>query len=225
MNRSRINQAMREAIEFCRRMGFFLPPFAFWTPEEWAQAGHEYDEIRDCVLGWDVTKFGSSCFDETGLTLFTLRNGRDGDWRYLKSYCQKVLIIGVSQVTPCHLHFNKMEDIINCGGGQLIMQVYNSTGDCCLADTHVAVSVDGHNYSVPAGTLISLDPGSSITLTAHMYHRFWAEGGRVLANEVSKVNDDTHDNHFLDDLPRFPEIEEDKTPLHLLCNEYPPAPD
>ena len=31
------------------------------------------------------------------------------------------------QVTPFHFHWNKMEDIINRGGGNLLIQLYNST--------------------------------------------------------------------------------------------------
>lgn len=52
---------------------------------------------------------------------------------------------------------------------------------------------------------------------------FYGRGGTVLAGEVSRVNDDTNDNRFLEPLPRFPAIEEDEAPLHLLCTEYPPA--
>ncbi|MFO7948447.1 MAG: D-lyxose/D-mannose family sugar isomerase, partial [Armatimonadota bacterium] len=54
------------------------------------------------------------------------------------------------------------------------------------------------------------------------HHRFWAEAGtgKVLAGEVSSVNDDVADNVFIPEMPRFPEPEEDEPPVHLLCNEY-----
>ena len=39
----------------------------------------------------------------------------------------------------------------------------------------------------------------------------------------SEVNDDNTDNRFYDPLGRFPAIEEDEPPLHLLCDEYPKA--
>ena len=29
---------------------FALPPFCNFTPEEWKEKGHEYDEIRDNML-------------------------------------------------------------------------------------------------------------------------------------------------------------------------------
>jgi D-lyxose ketol-isomerase len=45
----------------------------------------------------------------------------------------------------------------------------------------------------------------------------------VLVGEVSKVNDDRTDNRFLEEVGRFPEIDEDEPAKYLLCNEYPPA--
>jgi D-lyxose ketol-isomerase len=55
-----------------------------------------------------------------------------------------------------------------------------------------------------------------------MYHRFYGEPGKgkVLVGEVSKVNDDTTDNCFYENVGRFPEIEEDEEPLHLLGSDY-----
>ena len=68
MKRSELNQIMKNAVEFIDKMNFKLPPFAFWSPEEWAQKGHEYDEIRDNMLGWDITDFGSGDFLKIGLS-------------------------------------------------------------------------------------------------------------------------------------------------------------
>ncbi len=225
MKRSEINRILREGREFCRRMGFHLPPFADWTPEDWQQRGHECDEIRDNMLGWDVTDFGLGNFAEKGLLVFTIRNGNARLPQYVKPYAEKLLIVRPHQVTPFHFHYAKMEDIINRGGGDLMMQVYNSTEDYRLADTPVEVHLDGRCSVVPAGTVLRLTPGESITLPTYMYHQFWAEGDTVLGGEVSAVNDDNVDNHFLGKVGRFPEIEEDEPPLHLLCTEYPPAPD
>ena len=104
MKRSEINKLMREAVEFLNEMNIKLPPFAFWSPEEWAEKGHEYDEIRDNLLGWDITDFGSGDFKNTGLFLFTLRNGNLADKKYTKPYAEKLLISDVNQVTPCHFH-------------------------------------------------------------------------------------------------------------------------
>ena len=86
--------------------------------------------------------------------------------------------------------------------------------------------MDGRSYEVEAGTVLRLTPGESITLPSYLYHEFWAAPGTgtSLVGEVSKVNDDHHDNFFLEQVGRFPEIDEDEAPLHLLCTEYPPAP-
>jgi D-lyxose ketol-isomerase len=45
-------------------------------------------------------------------------------------------------------------------------------------------------------------------------------GGTVLVGEVSRVNDDYVDNRFYEKTGRFPEIEEDEPPLHLLYEDY-----
>jgi D-lyxose ketol-isomerase len=55
-----------------------------------------------------------------------------------------------------------------------------------------------------------------------VYHRFYGEPGKgkVLVGEVSMVNDDTSDNRFHEVIGRFPSIEEDVEPLHLLVSDY-----
>jgi D-lyxose ketol-isomerase len=224
MKRSEINQLLREAIKFFDKMDFKLPPFAFWSPQDWKSKGHEFDEIRGNKLGWDVTDFGSGQYTKIGLTVFTIRNGNMKDmYKYPKTYCEKVLFIGEEQVTPLHYHWSKMEDIINRGGGNLLCQVYNATRDDKLADTPVRVVTEGRHNTVPAGSIIRLNPGESITLYPKLFHSFWAEkdNGSVLSVEVSKLNDDLTDNNFYGGLPRFPKIEEDEEPLYFLCTEYP----
>ena len=41
MKRSEINAIIRSADAFIREKGFNLPPFAYWTPEEWSIKGEE----------------------------------------------------------------------------------------------------------------------------------------------------------------------------------------
>jgi D-lyxose ketol-isomerase len=221
MKRSEINSLIEEASGFARSHGLLLPPFAFWSPEEWRSKGREADEIRDCMLGWDLTDFGSGDFAETGLIMFTIRNGHLTDRRYAKPYCEKMLITDRKQVTPTHFHWSKTEDIINRGGGDLVVQVYNSTPDEDLDDSEVSVSIDGMLRTVKAGGTVTLSPGESIYLPHGMYHQFWAEKEKVLLGEVSTVNDDTSDNRFHQTVGRFPEIEEDEPPRYLLFSEYP----
>ena len=223
MKRSEVNAILKEGIEFIERMNFQLPPFAYWSPEEWKTKNDEYDEIRDNMLGWDITDFGSGDFKKFGLLLFTIRNGNLNNDKYMKPYAEKLMIVEEEQVTPYHFHWNKMEDIINRGGGVLVVKLYNSTEDGDFADTPVNVSMDGRNFQIPAGGEVRLSPGESITLPTGQYHSFWAErgAGKTLLGEVSMVNDDRVDNRFKNEIGRFPEIEEDEPPLHLLGNEYP----
>lgn len=225
MKRSEVNRLMDEAVAFLEEMKFKLPPFAFWTPDEWKTKGHEYDEIRDNMLGWDITDFGLGDFYDYGLLSFTLRNGNAKIQKYTKPYAEKLLLVRENQKTPMHFHWHKMEDIINRGGGNLLIKVYNATEDEQLADTPVNVMIDGRWFQVEAGTILKLTPGESITLPQRMYHEFWAEEGKgmVMAGEVSMVNDDTCDNRFLGNVGRFPAIEEDEPARYVLGNEYPPA--
>jgi ABC-type sugar transport system, auxiliary component len=225
MKRSEINEMMVKAVELMREMNFLLPPFAFWSPEEWRNKGSEYDEIRDNMLGWDITDFGSGDFEKVGLLLFTLRNGNLDMQKYVKPYAEKIMVVEEDQVTPYHFHFKKMEDIINRGGGNLMIELYNSTPDEKLADTPVTVYSDGRGYQVNAGSIFRVAPGESVTFMPGQYHKFWGEKGKgtVLVGEVSKVNDDRADNRFLKMNGRFPKIEEDVPPLYYLSNEYPQA--
>ena len=223
MKRSEINAIIREADAFIRAHGFHLPPFAYWTPAEWTRKGEEVSEIVDCMLGWDVTDMGGGDFEKMGLVLFTVRNGRVENLKTCtgKTYAEKIMVAEVDQVTPYHFHWTKTEDIIVRGGGKLAIQLYNSTEDGGLADTDVTVSMDGVHYTFPAGHIVTLSPGESITLPTGLYHQFWGVESRVLIGEVSVVNDDNSDNRFLEPMGRFPTIEEDEPPLYLMVGDYP----
>ncbi len=225
MKRSQVNAYLREAAAFLETHRFKLPPFAFWSEAEWAAKSSEYDEIRDNALGWDITDFGSGDFERVGLMLFTVRNGNAADPRYAKPYAEKIMVAKEGQVTPYHFHWRKMEDIINRGGGNLMVQLYNADAEGGFADTPVRVLTDGRAYEAPAGVVLRLTPGESITLPTGQYHSFWGEPGcgPVLLGEVSQVNDDSADNRFHQPAGRFPTIEEDEPKLWLLGNEYPKA--
>ncbi len=204
-----------------------LPPFCNFTPEEWLNKGHEYDEIRDNMLGWDITDYGLGDFGKVGFSMITIRNGnlklKD---KYPKTYAEKLLFIEEGQYSPNHFHWYKMEDIINKGGGNLLIRVYNSLPDEQIdKESDVTVHTDGRTYQVKSGTQIRLTPGESISIQPRMYHDFEVEEGTgaVLLGEVSQVNDDNADNRFNPPVGRFPEIEEDEPPYRLLCNEYPKA--
>jgi D-lyxose ketol-isomerase len=222
MKRSEINALMADADQFLREHRFFLPPFAYWKPDEWAAKSASAREIVECGMGWDITDFGRGDYASCGLFLFTLRNGRLENLKAGrgKVYAEKVLIVDEGQVTPMHFHWTKTEDIINRGGGRLVIKLYNSTEEGGLAETPIHVRLDGVERTLPAGETVRLAPGESITLTTGLYHEFWGEGGRVLVGEVSTVNDDHIDNRFHEQVGRFPTIEEDEPPLYLLVGDY-----
>jgi len=223
MNRSEINRIIRDADTFIKSHQFHLPPFAYWSPEDWANKGGEVSEIVQNGLGWDITDFGQGDYANLGLFLFTIRNGSLANLKTMqgKTYAEKLLIVDVGQMTPFHYHWQKTEDIINRGGGLLKIQLGNATPDDKLADTDITVSMDGVEYHFPANHIVTLSPGESITLPTRLYHKFWGEESRVLVGEVSVVNDDYSDNKFLETLGRFPAIEEDEPPLYLLIGDYP----
>lgn len=229
MKRSEINRALKELEAMCEKQGFRLPPFCAFTPDEWQNKGHEYDEIRDCMLGWDITDYGLGDFEKLGFSLITLRNGSQSQpEKYPKVYAEKLLYLREGQYAPNHFHWFKTEDIINRGGGNVLIRVYNALPDEEIDyESPVTVHTDGRCYTVPAGTRIHLTPGESITVTQRLYHDFTVETGTgaVLLGEVSRCNDDNTDNRFHPPMGRFPAIEEDEPPYRLLCNEYPPAKD
>lgn len=227
MKRSQINKAIKRMEALAGEHRFELPPFCTFTPESWKElAGlpewEEYSEIRDNLLGWDVTDYGLGDFDKVGFTLITLRNGNVGMPQYKKPYAEKLLMLAEGQYSPMHFHWNKMEDIINRGGGTALIRVFNAREDDSFDDGDVRVIKDGRCFTVPAGTQVELSPGESITIYQRLYHDFSVKEGTgdILMGEVSMCNDDAADNRFNPPVGRFPTIEEDEPPYRLLCTEY-----
>ena len=227
MKRTEINQALKELEAACEKYCCYLPPFCSFTPEEWKNKGHEWDEVRDCKLGWDITDYGLGDFEKAGFSLITLRNGSHKmQAKYPKPYAEKILYLKEGQYAWNHFHWSKAEDIINRGGGNILIRVYNSLANEEIDfESDVTVYSDGRTYVVPAGTQIRLTPGESVTITRGLYHDFQVEEGTgsVLLGEVSQCNDDEHDNRMNPPVGRFPAIEEDELPYRLLCFEYPQA--
>jgi D-lyxose ketol-isomerase len=223
MKRSEINNAIKKMEALLAKHSFRLPGFCNWAQDDWLKKGAEFDEIRDNMLGWDVTDFGLGKFTEYGLTLVTIRNGNAHNNKYTKTYAEKVIMVEEGQACPMHFHWKKMEDIINRGGGNLCFRLFNAAKDESLDNTDVEINRDGRKYFVKAGEEIVLEPGESMTLYPYYYHEFYAQSGTgaVLVGEVSMCNDDNTDNRFLKQMGRFPKIEEDEAPYRLLCNEYP----
>ena len=223
MKRSRINAILAESEEMIRSYGFVLPPFANWSPDEFKAGKQNAAHIIDSRCGWDVTDFGAGRYDELGLFLFTLRNGRLADLQSGQGMCyaEKLLISKQDQLSPMHTHVIKAEDIINRGGATLVVELFGSDADGNFAeDKGGTVFCDGIQRDFSAGEKLKLAPGESVTLMPGDWHAFWGEGGDVLIGEVSTVNDDETDNIFREPIGRFADIEEDVAPTHLLVSDY-----
>ncbi|MCL5103423.1 MAG: D-lyxose/D-mannose family sugar isomerase [Armatimonadetes bacterium] len=222
MKRSEINQAIDFAADVLKRHQFHLPPFARWSPEKWREVGSRGARIAACGLGWDVSDYGAGDFGSFGTVFFTIRNGRPGEAGLGTPYAEKIMILKPGQRLPLHFHWSKTEDIINRGGGILVMELYNAHEDDSLdTSSDVKFTCDGIERTVAAGGTFELMPGESITLTPRMYHRFWAgkNGGVLICGEVSTTNDDITDNCFAETVSRYTTIEEDEPARYMLVNE------
>ncbi|MDR0387176.1 MAG: D-lyxose/D-mannose family sugar isomerase [Treponema sp.] len=219
MKRSEINAAIRCAERMLDSICFRLPEIAEWSPEQWKVRHGETGFIRQTMLGWDVTDFGTGNFPGVGGTLFTLRNGVPGRPDIGSPYAEKLICLQPGQCLPRHYHAAKTEDIIT-RSGLMWMELYNSRGDGSVdPDTPVQADCDGIRKTYAPGERFEVPPGSSVTLRPYLYHSFGASVDTVIG-EVSSVNDDKADNFFSEPVGRFTEIEEDEEPYRLLCNEY-----
>lgn len=230
--RSMINQSIDTAKVVIKHFGISMPLFAEWKPSEWNEMGiKEYNEIRNCRLGWDVTDFGSNDFYNIGRILFTLRNGKKGDGEYPKEYAEKLLIDPEEQRAPAHFHRTKREDIICRAGGNILVQLTKADENGEASGETFTVQVDGCTLKQKPGQIIRLRPGMSLCIPPRTIHQFWGEEGTgykidgigyTISAEVSSVCDDIDDNIFLGNFgTRFPLIDEDEPRRYCLCNEYP----
>lgn len=221
MLRSQLDSVIDAARQFASDRQFPLPAFAAWSREDWLRDLETLRPTMSRGIGWDVTDFGRGDFDRYGLCLCTLRNGTlaERDAGTGQTYAEKLMVVEVDQETPFHFHRSKTEDVLNRGGGRLRVELHPADGSALGAGT-TRTLVDGIETHVPAGVAVILLPGQSIQIPTGAFHRFWAEGERVLAGEVSAVNDDVEDNVFLETFPRYASIDEDAPARYLLVAEY-----
>ena len=223
MKRSRINDIIAQSDDMMRSFGFVLPPWAYWTPDEFKARAGEAAAVIEARNGWDITDYGAGDFDKMGLFLFTLRNGRLADLQRGGGMCyaEKLLISKQDQLSPMHTHVIKAEDIINRGGATLVVELFGSDAAGHFDETAGGtVWCDGLQRDYGPGEKLRLAPGESVTLMPGDWHAFWGDGGDVLIGEVSTVNDDETDNIFREPIGRFANIEEDAAPTHLLVSDY-----
>ena len=225
MKRSTINREIKNVIAIAEKYNFALPKFAYWSLDDWKSNRSQVDEILQIMLGWDVTDYGEDNFDNIGAVLFTIRNGDINDKTKGVPYAEKLIYLNykTEQKIPLHYHKLKTEDIINRAGGQLVLELYNSTPDNKLdMENNVVVKMDGITRTFSPGEKVYVKPGESITLTPGLFHAFWSckDSGETLIGEVSSINDDRNDNVFFDTIQRFGDVDEDEPIVYPLCNEY-----
>ncbi len=229
MKRSTANRVIETAKEVFASFGLKLPPFAEWTVEDWKSKGPECDEIRKCLLGWDVTDFGQGDFEVRGRTLFTLRNGAKS-FPGGKDYAEKLILDPENQKPPRHFHRHKMEDIVNRGGGNIMVELFKATAEGKPSDEVFTMQVDGVTTRIKPGEILRLEPGQSLCIPPRIIHQFWGEEGTgvkfgdkryTVSGEISRVCDDFEDNCWLEPCERFCTFEEDEPRKHYLVHEYP----
>jgi D-lyxose ketol-isomerase len=228
MKRSEVDLILNKNIRWLNRLGYRLPPQAYWDLDAWYANRDSAEEMMKRGIGWDLTDWGSRDFPKIGLLLFTLSNGMVDPVSKNpvdQPYAQKLLIASRGQVTPTHHHWSKMEDIIVLAGKSLKVKLNNVKPIHDKLDDSSDVRIMRNNAweTYAAGTVITLQPGERIRVEQHHYHKFWGHLGTTLVEEVSKINDDATDNCFLpqDHVSRFPALQEDRKPQHLLCTELP----
>lgn len=194
MKRTEINQAYRNACDCFRRHSWALPP----RPR------------------WDITDFGLGDFAQFGLTLVNLASEPE--------YCEKLMYARRGQLTPCHTHAKKKEDII-CRAGSLTLWLWPvkpvpSSSAVPPPTGRVRVAVDGEPVDVAAGEPFVLEAGQRVTLVPGTWHAFSPASAECIIGEVSTANDDQHDNFFVDPaIGRFPGIVEDEPAEISLISE------
>jgi hypothetical protein len=190
MKRSAVNRAYSDALKFFGLNGWTLPP----RPK------------------WDITDFGLGDFDRFGLTLINLAAEPE--------YCEKLMYARRGQVTPCHTHARKKEDII-CRSGQLSLNLWPAkpVAGAVLAP-RFSVPINGESTEVATGGELVLAAGSRVTLVPGVWHAFWPSSAECVIGEVSTANDDCNDNFFLDpNIGRYSRLEEDEPALVRLLGE------
>ena len=211
MLRSFIDSRVEAMLELCTRHSFTLPPFALWSAGKFRAERESAERIVRSGLGWNVVEFQPGAYRSDGLTIFTTRMG---DWRDLSKgsgrlYGEKAMMAEDGQRTPHHYHVVKTEDILNRGGARFVVELFKVDQTGRRLDEKLRVLKDATMIDLAPGGRVTLEPGESLVLEPYVAHAFWAEGGAVLAGEVSLVNDDSTDNYFLPVPPPPAPIEED----------------
>jgi D-lyxose ketol-isomerase len=160
---------------------------------------------------WDITDFGLGNFGQFGLVLINLAEEPE--------YCEKLMYARKGQTTPSHTHAKKKEDII-CRTGEIALELWKGHPEETEKGAPFDIQVNGMMQEHASGSILKLNAGERVTLTAGVYHAFWPQTAGCVIGEVSTANDDANDNFFVDsNIGRFPGIEEDEPAAITLISE------
>jgi D-lyxose ketol-isomerase len=196
VKRSFIDARIDAMLALCERHGVKLPPFALWGEAQYRADAGAARRIAEGGLGWNIVEFKPDAFAREGLSVFTLRMG---DWRQLATgrgrlYGEKAIMAEDGQRTPHHYHIVKTEDVVNRGGARFVVELFKVDRAGAPLKERFRVLKDTTTLDLAPGDRVHLEPGESLVLEPFVAHAFWAEGGAVLAGEVSLANDDITDN-------------------------------
>ena len=130
MKRSRVNEIIREADAFIRSFGYVMPPFAYWTPDELqgapaAPASSTPGSAGTSPTTARATSTSSACSCSPCATAAPPISPRGSGMLY----AEKIMISRKDQLSPMHRHDVKAEDIINRGGGTLVLELFSRDAD------------------------------------------------------------------------------------------------
>ena len=222
MKRSFVDSRIDAMAALCGRHGVKLPPFALWREDDYRADAGAARRIAQGGLGWNIVEFRPGAFASDGLSVFTLRMG---DWRQLANgrgrlYAEKALMAEDGQRAPHHYHIVKTEDVLNRGGARFVVELFKVDRAGVPLKERFRVLKDVKTLDLGPGDRVGLEPGESLVLEPFVAHAFWAEGGAVLAGEVSLVNDDASDNYFLPSLAPAAPIEEDGPKRYVTVRDH-----
>lgn len=223
MKRSEVNKTIDYVIERCEYFKIPLPSFAFYSVDDWKNVDDSEEELVDNMLGWDITDFGKGDFLKAGLVSFVFRNGNiNMKDKYPKTYCEKLLYVMDGQILPFHYHWKKTEDIINRGGGNLEITLWQGDDGGNFLKKDLVIVKDGKKTKIHGGDKVLLKPGESITLMPYQFHQWQGVPGTgdIALFEVSSTNDDRVDNNFYESQERLTGIENDEKIKHALFTDY-----
>ena len=129
-------------------------------------------------------------------------------------------VVEEGQRTPHHFHIVKTEDILNRGGARFIVELFRVDSRGARLEERLQALKDAEMLDLAPGARVPLEPGESLTLEPYVAHSFWAEGGAVLAGEISLANDDATDNYFLPPLGPFAPIAEDAPMRYVTVRDH-----